>query len=93
MGGHVDARYNLGVEELKKGNIHRAMKHWIIAARAGHVRSLDAVKEGFTVGDVTKDVFASTLRAYQKRQDEMKSDERDQANAAYSHIDALTQGR
>jgi len=93
MGGHVDARYNLGLEELKKGNIHRAFKHFIIGARAGYKDSLDIIKEGFMQGDVTKDEYASTLRAYQKRQNEIKSDERNQAKAAYSHIDALTQGR
>ena len=74
MGGYVDARYNLGLEEVKKGNIHRAMKHFMIAAKAGMTESMDAVKEGFTRGDVTKDDFANTLRAYQKRKDEMKSD-------------------
>jgi len=93
MNGNLNARTNLGLEELKKGNIHRAMKHWIIAARAGCKKSLDIIKECFMRGDVTKEEYASTLRAYQKRQNEMKSDERDQANAAYSHIDALTQGR
>ena len=50
-----------------------------MAARAGYDESLDAVKAGFRNGVVTKDEYANTLRAYQKIQDEMKSDERDKA--------------
>ena len=42
----------------------------------------DKVKEGFMDGMVTKDEYANTLRAYQSRQDEMKSDDRDKAHPA-----------
>jgi len=81
MGGNVSARHNLGLLEGAAGNYHRAMKHWIIAARAGEKDSLEAVKKaGFMTGLVTKDEFANTLRAYQKWQNEMKSDERDKAS-------------
>ena len=54
------------------------MKHYILVARAGHKKSLDSVKEGFTKGFVTKDEYESslTLRAYQKSTDEMKRDMR-----------------
>ena len=37
------------------------------------------VKKGFMKGDVTKDEYANTLRAYHERQKEMKSKERDMA--------------
>jgi len=47
--------------------------------------SLDAVKQGFLSGIVTKDEFANTLRAYQERYSEMKSDDRDRAEAFYQH--------
>ena len=98
--GDLSARHNLGVLEKQTGNLHRAMKHFILAARAGHEGSLNAVKEGFMhcvlvakaghkeslavkkgfmAGIVTKDDYASTLRAYQTRQDETKSDARDRA--------------
>jgi len=90
MGGSVYARNNLGLEELKKGNIHRAMKHYMMAARAGYKKSLDIVKECFIQGYVTKEEYADTLRAYQKRQNEMKSDERDKAKAAYRRFEVLT---
>ena len=78
----LSVRYNLGIMEEKAGNDHRAMKHWIIAAKAGNEKSLDAVKHGFRVGDVTKDEYETTLRAYHERQKEMKSDARERAEAS-----------
>ena len=77
MKGDLDARHNLGVLERKAGNMDRAYKHMIIAARAGHTESLDKVKIGFMDRDVTKEEYESTLRAYQKSVDEMKSEARD----------------
>jgi len=82
MMGDKDARHNLGVEDYNAGNYQRAMKHFIIAAKTGYKRSLDAVKQGFTKGTVAKDEYAITLRAYQKVIEEMKSDERDKAAAS-----------
>ena len=79
MKGDVMARYNLGALEGQTGNHHRATKHFIIAAKAGHTESLDVVKKGFTKGFVTKDEYASTLRAYHESQTEMKSEARDKA--------------
>ena len=55
MNGSVEARHNLGVWEENTGNIHRATKHFIIAARAGDDDAMEAVKEGFMGGIVTKD--------------------------------------
>ena len=81
MNGSVKARYGLGDMEGKAGNLCRAVKHFLIAARAGHTMSLDVVKGGYMDGFVTKDQYANTLRAYQKSQDEMKSDMRDIAAA------------
>ena len=82
MNGYVSARHNLAMVEWEKGNQHRAMKHFIIAARASDEGSLDKVKHGFKVGLVTKDEYANTLRAYQKSNKEMKSDARDKAAAS-----------
>ena len=84
MGGKVNARYYLGYMEAQTGNHHRALKHYILAAKAGYKQSLDRVKNGFVNGFVTKDEYENTLRAHQHRQDEMKSDDRDIARA---HID------
>ena len=82
MNGYVSARHNLGCMEWEKGNRHRAMKHFILGARAGHENSLVAVKQGFRNGQVTKDEYASTLRAYHERQKETKSEARDKAAAS-----------
>jgi len=79
MMGDLDARHSLGCEEGQAGNHHRAMKHFILAAKAGFKISLDQVKKGFMNGFVTKDDYANTLRAYQKRQDDIKSDARGKA--------------
>ena len=81
IGGDTDARHNLGCIEKGTGNHYRAMKHFVIAAKSGDNESLDKVKKGFRVGRVTKDEYENTLRAYQKSQDEMKSEARDTANA------------
>jgi len=80
MNGNVPARHNLGIFELRvAGNYERAFKHWVIAARAGNDGSLDKVKRGYKGGLITKDEYADILRAYQVRQEEMKSDEREEA--------------
>ena len=79
MGGEIMARHNLGCMEAKAGNHDRAFKHFIMAAKAGCDGSLDMVKKGYMHGDVTKDEYANTLRAYQKSNNEMKSDMRDKA--------------
>ena len=79
--GNVHARHNLGALEGKTGNDQRAFKHYILAARSGYTPSLDSVKQGFMAGLVTKHEYGNTLRAYQTRVDEMKSDTRDKAKA------------
>ena len=67
--------------EHRTGNDKRAMKHLMIAAKAGSEKPMNAVKSGFTKGQVTKDEYESTLRAYHERQKTMKSDARDEAAA------------
>ena len=81
MNGCVEARHNLGLSEKYAGNQQRAYKHLILAAKAGYKESLDEVKEGYIKELVTKDEYAQALRAYQKLQDETKSDMRDKARA------------
>ena len=86
MNGDVAARHNLGCLEGQAGNHQRAMKHFIISARAGHTKSLNNVKKGYVAGHVTKEDYANTLREYQKSQDEMKSQAREKALAARNSI-------
>ena len=89
MNGSIKARHNLGCIEGQAGHFCRGMKHLILAARAGYEMSLEAVKKGYMsgLGLLTKDEYANTLRAYQKRQKEMKSDARDKAavSGIFSH--------
>ena len=86
MNGHVKARHNLGCMEEEAGNNQRAMKHFLLPARAGCKESSDAVKEGYMNGYVTKEQYANALREYQKSQDEIKSEARDKALAARNQI-------
>ena len=87
MNGHVLARHNLGILEWNDGNTDRAFKHYILAARAGYTLALDVVKAGFMGGFVTENEYVNTLHAYQKIQDEMKSDERDKYAAYQATFD------
>jgi len=82
IGGHEGARHSVGAfEEYNNRNMGRAMKHYIIGARCGNNDSLKKVGEGYKSGHVTKDDYASTLRAYQVSVDEMKSEQRTKAAA------------
>ena len=65
IGGHPEARYNLGCAEADSGSNERAMKHWIIAANLGDDDTLKNVKRGYKNGLVSKEDFASALRAHQ----------------------------
>lgn len=78
IGGHEMARYFCGQMESQK-SMNRAMKHHMIAARAGVDLSLKKVGEGYRAGHLTKDEYASTLRAYQASIDAMKSEQRTKA--------------
>ncbi len=79
IGGHPDARNDLGCVELENGRLDRAVKHWIIAANLGHDDALDSLKEGFKRGFVSKEVFASALRGHEAAVDETKSPQREAA--------------
>ena len=82
IGGDIHSRHNLGCIEYDAGNYDRAMKHFIILARAGSKRSLDGVKLGFKDGLVTKDGYEIALRSYHERQKEIRSDAREKAAAS-----------
>jgi len=79
MDGIMSARQNLGVLEHRGGNSERAMRHLIIAAKAGSEKPMHAVKVAYKGGLVTKDEFASILRVHHERKKELKSDARDKA--------------
>eukprot|EP00984_Skeletonema_dohrnii_P005142 scaffold1813_cov134-Skeletonema_dohrnii-CCMP3373.AAC.11 len=82
IGGHPTARHNLGCNEMSIGRTDRAVKHWIIAAKLGEDDSLENVKMAYRGGLVSKEDFASALRAHRAAIDDTKSPNRDEAKAA-----------
>jgi len=83
IGGHPRARHNLGCDEEESGNIERAVKHYIIAAKEGYDGSIKPLMEYFKEGFVSKDDLASTLRAHQAAVDATKSPQREAAKEFY----------
>jgi len=83
VGGHEVARNNLGAMEASVGNMDRAYKHFMMAARCGMDSSLKMVGKGYKDGHVTKGEYAATLRAYQDSINEMKSEQRTKAEGRF----------
>jgi len=79
IAGDVDARYNLGLMEREAGNTERALKHFMIAVRAGNNDSLKEIQELYADGDATKDYYTSALQSYQMYLGDIKSEQRDKA--------------
>ena len=77
IGGNEVARYNLGLNEEKAGNMNRALKHYMIAAEGGDDISLKRIQKLYKNGHATKDDYATALRAYQAYLAEIKSTQRD----------------
>jgi TPR repeat protein len=78
IGGHPGARHNLGCYDERNGNIERAVKHFIIAAKLGYDNALEAVKDCFSDGFVSKEDDAAALRGHQAAVDATKSKQRDE---------------
>ena len=83
MKGNVAARHNLGLVELKAGNVNRALKHYMIAAGDGYDKSVSQIRQFFVNGHATKDDFERALRANKEAKDEVQSDQRDIAAKFY----------
>ncbi len=79
IGGHPDARYNLGYYEWNSGRFDRAMKHYIIAANLGCDDALDAVTKRFERGLVSKEYYDTAHCGHQAAVDATKSQQRDAA--------------
>ena len=84
IGGHPEARHNLGCEELENGRFERARRHFIIAANLGHHGSLQNLRVLYANGYASKEDYAAALHAYQAAVDETKSKERETAEAYYA---------
>ena len=77
--GNVYARLNLGAYEMRRGNMGRALKHWMIAVRDGEYKSLQNIKSHYLDGHATKEDYEKALRSYQAYLDEIKSEQREAA--------------
>jgi tetratricopeptide (TPR) repeat protein len=82
IGGHPIARFNLANLEGRNRREDRAYRHLIIAAKQGHDRALERVKEGFMGGSVSKEDFEAALRGHQAAIDATKSRQREEAEKA-----------
>eukprot|EP00986_Skeletonema_menzelii_P008761 scaffold3801_cov150-Skeletonema_menzelii.AAC.11 len=77
IGGHPQARYNLGCYEWNDyDNRERAIKHWIIAASQGEDDSIKQLMNEFKGGFISKEDLAAALRAHQAAVDATKSPHR-----------------
>ena len=79
IGGHPNARYNLGCDEYSYGNVERAVKHWTIAATQGHDASIKSLMLEFRDGNVSKEDLTRALRAHKAAVDATKSPQRETA--------------
>ena len=81
IGGHPGARMLLSKLEMNNGNINKAVKHLLMAAKQGFKDAIDFLKWLYVneSGVVSKEVLDEALRGYQKALDMMKSPQRDAA--------------
>ena len=77
IGGHPNARFNLGCHEGSKGRIERAMNHFIISANLGHDGAIEVLKRYYAEGNVSKEDLAAALRAHQAAVDATNSPQRE----------------
>ena len=81
MQGHAEARHHLGCHEGRQGNYDRAVRHLLISAKMGLDLSVERIKETFKEQLATKEQYAQALKGYQDAVEEMKSSDRDEAQA------------
>ena len=77
--GHPSARCKLGVNEAWNERYERAVKHSIIAANLGCVRSIQQLRDYYKHELVSKEDFAAVLRAHHAAVNAMKSPQREAA--------------
>ena len=86
MEGHAGARHKLGLIEERKGNVDRALKHWMIATEKGYKNSLKKIKCIYSNGHATKDdCYSVALQVYEEYLNKVKSNQRDEA-AVYDEV-------
>jgi len=83
IAGHPEARFQLACYEGKNSRFDRMVKHFIISANLGHDESIQGLKLCYKEGKVSKEDFASALRAHQAAVNETKSPQREEASKAW----------
>lgn len=83
MGGSEESRNALGQIALRTGHWDKALRHFMIAVECGEAGSLEKIRSMHMVGAVTKDAYTKALRSYQTYLGEIRSDQRDEAAAAW----------
>lgn len=73
IGGNPKARYFLGHQEYRNGNLKRAVTHWCIAARQGYLEAFEEVNKFFADGVIPLTLYSNTVRGYQAAIDATKS--------------------
>ena len=84
IGGHPDARFIFALYEESKGEIERAVKHFIIAANLGDDESIQKLKQYYKNGNVSKEDFAAALRTHYAAVNETKSPQREAATKFFA---------
>ena len=79
--GDVQSRSSLAILLAQEGNIDLAIKHWHLAATAGHALSMECLWDCFNKGKVSKPDLEKALRANKTASDEMNSEERKRFDA------------
>ena len=80
IAGHPEARHNLAYDEERNGRYDRSARHFIIAANLGHDKAIQALKEYYKHGVISKVDFAAALRGHQAAVDATKSPQREEAS-------------
>lgn len=81
IAGHAHAMHNLGCAEKDMGRFQRDLKHYIIASNLGH-DSMQELRTFYAAGELSKEDFATAIRAHQAAIDATKSVQRSKAAAA-----------
>ena len=81
IGGNPEARFKIGIDDMKNEKYGRGVKHFIIAANQGHDQALQMLKGLYTKGKglISKADLAAALRAHHDAVCAMKSDNREKA--------------
>ncbi|EJK75694.1 hypothetical protein THAOC_02574 [Thalassiosira oceanica] len=77
--GDVESRHMLGAVEYNNGNYQLAVQHWMISAKMGFEKPLNAIKDMFKEGHATKAQYAEALLGYRDAAEEMRSPQREEA--------------